>query len=550
MSLTAKELHETGERLFSKRTSLVALWQEQAENFYVERADFTVSRNMGDTLAENLTTSYPIMVRRDLGNSFGSMLRPIDQEWFHTGVQYDDEDNESKRWLEWAATTQRRAMYDRSSLFVRATKEGDHDYATFGQNVISIELNRARNALLYRCWHLRDVAWYENEEGKIGGIFRKWKPTARDLKRMFKDRVHKSVADQAQGGQGRDPFKEFNCMHIVVEADMYSGKQVRQPYVSIYYDIDNDHVMEDVGSWTQVYNIARWQTVSGSQYAYSPATVAALPEARLLQSMTLTLLEAGEKATNPPMIGVEEALRSDLNIFAGGFTAVDSRYDDRLDKVLRPLTTDKYGMPIGFDMQRDSRALIADCFFLNKLNLPNRAPEMTAYEVGQRVQQYIRDAMPLFEPMENDYNGGLCEQTFELMLRNGAFGAPDMMPKRLRGKEIQFKFESPLHDAIERRKVSVFMEGRAMLAEAIALDPSCRAMVDAKTALRDGLTAIRFPAKWVNSEEKVRAAEDADRAAAEQQQILQSMQAGADVATTMSESAKNQAAAQSMALAA
>lgn len=546
MSLKAKELFETGERLFSKRSSLVSLWQEQAENFYVERADFTVSRNLGETLADNLSTSYPIMVRRDLGNSFGSMLRPSDQEWFHTGVQYDDaEDNESRRYLEWAATTQRRAMYDRSSLFVRATKEGDHDYATFGQNVISIELNRARNGLLYRCWHLRDVAWFENEEGKIGGIFRKWKPTARDLYRLFKDKVHKKVEEQAKGGGGKDPLKEFHCMHIVVESDM-SDKGFRQPYTSIYYDIENEHVIEAVGSWTQIYNIARWQTVSGSQYAYSPATVAALPEARLLQSMTLTLLEAGEKATNPPMIGVEEALRSDLNIFAGGFTAVDARYDDRLDKVLRPLTADRYGMPIGFDMQRDSRALIADCFFLNKLNLPNRAPEMTAYEVGQRVQQYIRDAMPLFEPMENDYNGGLCEQTFELMLRNGAFGSPDMMPKRLRGKEIQFKFESPLHDAIERRKVSVFMEGRAMLAEAIALDPSSRGMVDAKVALRDGLTAIRFPAKWVNSEEMVRAIEDQDKAMAQQQQLLAAMQQGADVATSVTEAGKNQAAAQAM----
>ena len=37
-----KQLHEYAESLFSKRSSLMLLWQEQAENFYVQRADFTV----------------------------------------------------------------------------------------------------------------------------------------------------------------------------------------------------------------------------------------------------------------------------------------------------------------------------------------------------------------------------------------------------------------------------------------------------------------------------------------------------------------------------
>lgn len=537
--MTPKELNEIGTRLFAKRQPFISLQQEIAENFYVERADFTVSRSLGETFADNLSTSYPILTRRDLGNAIGSMLRPSGQEWFHTGVLYDEiDDNDERRWLEWATETQRRAMYDRSATFVRATKEADHDYASFGQNVVSVQLNRRANGLLYRCWHIRDVAWFENDEGKIGGVFRKWKPTARDLFRQFKDRVHPKVREQAVGGSGKDPFREFNCVHMVVEADMADGKFM-QPYVSIYYDIENDHVIEMVGSWTLIYNVARWQTVSGSQYAYSPATVAALPEARLLQAMTLTLLEAGEKYVNPPMIGVEEALRTDLNIFAGGFTGVDARYDERLGEVLRPLTQDKSGMPVGFEMKSDSRAIISDCFFLNKLSMPARGPEMTAYEVGQRVQQYIRDAMPLFEPMEMDYNGGICEMTFETMLRAGGFGSPDSMPRRLRGKEIQFKFESPLHDSIERQKVSTFMEGRAMLAEAIALDPSTRGMVDAKQALRDGLNAIRFPAKWVRSEAAVREIEDADRAAAQTQQLLQTMQQGADVAATVTEAGAN-----------
>ena len=47
-------------------------------------------------------------------------------------------------------------------------KEADHDFAAFGQCAISTEVNTAGNGLLDRCWHLRDLAWFEDEEGAIG----------------------------------------------------------------------------------------------------------------------------------------------------------------------------------------------------------------------------------------------------------------------------------------------------------------------------------------------------------------------------------------------
>ena len=527
-----KKLFELGEQLFSKRSSLLNLWQEIAENFYPERADFTFQRDPGTDFAGILTTSYPIIIRRDLGNYFSFMLRPVDKTWFKMGIS--DDDNlplDAKAWMEWASKIQRRAMYDPATQFVRATKEGDHDFASFGQCVISVELNRTRSHLLYRCWHLRDVAWAENEEGVVGTVVRKWKPTARDLVSLFgSSKVHPEVAAIAQ----RAPFEEVNCRHIVVEADMADGKW-NTPYVSMYYDADHSHVMEQIGVYSKIYVIPRWQTVSGAQYAYSPATVAALPDARLLQSMAYTLLEAGEKHTNPPMIAVQEAIRSDISIYAGGITWVDAAYDEKMGEVLRPLTQDKSGMPIGMDMMRDTRAMLAEAFFLNKLNLPTRAPEMTAFEVGQRIQQYIRDALPLFEPMETGYNGSICEETFSLLLRSGAFGSPFDIPQGLRGANIQFKFESPLHEAIEREKGNRYMEGQQFVANTIQIDPTAGLIIDSQKALRDVLDGIGIPAKWVRSEEDVQKIIQQQQQQQQSQQMLQGMQQGADVAKTLGE---------------
>jgi hypothetical protein len=129
------------------------------------------------------------------------------------------------------------------------------------------------------------------------------------------------------------PNEEFECMHMMLEADMYERRSgAHGTYWSIYYDHGNEHVIQEVNTWNQEYAIPRWQTVSGSQYAFSPATVAALPDARLLQAMTYTLLEAGEKVTNPPMVATQDVVRSDVAIYAGGITWVDRDYDEKLGR--------------------------------------------------------------------------------------------------------------------------------------------------------------------------------------------------------------------------
>lgn len=563
--MNAKELNETAELLYGKRSTLLSLWQEQADNFYPERADFTYQRTLGTDFAANLMSSYPVVVRRELADQITTMLRPTAKPWFHpTPVDIEREDNEAKRWLQWAETTQRRAMYDRKTMFTRATKEGDNDFACFGQLVMSIRLNKFANALLYRTHHLRDCAWMEDEEGAICAVFRKWKPHARDLERMFAGKVHANVTAFTKTGK---PFEEIECLHMVVASDMYSGpidtyerdavtggstpsrrdiaqgEREKYPWVHVVYDRANLHLMTASCSHNKEYIVPRWQTVSGSQYAFSPATVAGLPEARLIQAMAYTLLEAGEKVTNPPMIATIDAVRSDMAIYAGGTTWVDRDYDERLGEALRPMNIDAKGMPLGMEMIQDSRSMLAQCFYLNKLTLPVHRPTMTAYEVGQYVAEYIRNAMPIFEPMEQSYNGDMCEVTFDVLRRGGAFGNPMDWPPSLQGADLQFRFESPLHDAIEQQKGQKFLEGSQLIAQALTLDQSAGALPDVKVALRDALMGIGYPAKWVRPEVTVQQIEDQQRAATEAQQTMAAMQQGSEVVKNLAPAIQAQAAA-------
>lgn len=495
----------------TKRWAILPFWQELAEQFHPFRAQFTRQFYLSEQFTDIHLTSYPMIVARELQNTFASMLRPRDQEWFRMTIDRKERlDKQGKAWLEYATGVQRRAMYDRQAMFTRATKEGDQDFAIFGQAAITRETDRANTRMLYRTWHLKDTFWAEAPDGSVGEVYREWKPAAINLAKQFpkyasNEKIAKIVKD--------DPYREIECMHVVIPGEDYDRvplagqtkpNKFRTPWVSIYLDVENSEVLEEVGSYSRIYTIPRWQTVSGSQWAYSPAAVAGLPDARLIQAMTLTLMEAGEVTVRPPLVATQDAVRSDVAIYAGGVTWVDAEYDERLGEALRPLMmTQGSGLSVGAEMMKDAREKLAEAFYLNKLGLPAPDREMTAYETGQRIQEWIRQALPLFEPVEAEYNAAICEDTFEALMREGAFGPHQWIPQSLRGQQIRFEFESPLHQATERKKGQLFLQAEQLITQAVQLDPNVAAEFDASTALREALEGVGVPATWLRDPEEV-----------------------------------------------
>lgn len=518
------------EKLFNRNEQL-GLWQQVAENFYPERADFlTTHKGVGYEYVDYLSSSYPIVVRRDLGDSFGGMLRPRGQQWFVTKTNRDDSDLDTaaRVFLEKATKAQYRAMYDRVAQFTKATKQGDHDFASFGQAILSAEINMKDVALLYRDWHLRDVVWWEDAYGQICGVARKWKCSASDAAKYFKDNIHSEVKRKAADTASNSAYEKDQCFyHIVLKAEEYDYKPSMdnqgyfREYISLWLDPTNKFVMEESPRLTSYYIIPRWQTVSGSQYAHSPAVVAGLPDARLIQAMTYTLLRAGEKAVDPPMAAIQEVVQSDIPMYPGGVTWVDSDYDGKIADAIQPFQNDYRALPTVLGMQEAQMRMIETAFYINRLSMPPVTHEMTAEEARYRVQQYIRQALPLFEPLEQEYNAPLCENTFQLLLSVNAFGPRNSIPESLSGAEIEFKFESPLIEARDQELARTFVDSKALIAEAAEIYPAAAKMLNAEIALRDALLGRGAPATWVKDEADMA---ELNRMAEEEQKQLRAAQ--------------------------
>lgn len=530
MYQSVKDIVDHANGLFSDRQQFISLWQEIAENFMPTRADFTGSHIAGNDLASNLKTSYPLLLARDLTNTIGAMLRPKETEWFSPDINVQQEiDIEAQRYMESIGYIMRRAMYDPDANFSSATKQADADYAIFGQAVISCEFSKKTNSLLYRNWHLRDVAWCESVHGRIDKIFRRWKPTISGLKELFGDNIHESLKQKLRGKDGHK--QKVNVIHAIIPAESWAhDSKIQQPFISLFIDCDNNHIMEEKGSVSRMYAIPRAQRVGCSPYAYSIATVAALPDTRLLQQLSYIMLQAGELAIEPPMIGKEGALRSDLALYSSAVTWVDSEYDERFGEALRPIQMDKSGLAFGLDLIERTKNGLYDAFMLNKVALPPMAQAMTATEVSFRVQEYIRQALPLFEPMESEYNGQLCDITFDVLSANGAFGSPDIIPESLSGKDIRFKFRSPLTEAMEKQKAARFQELSGIIAGALPVYEDAAALIDFKVTIEDVLQGIGIPSKWIKTRSEFEADKQAKEDAIQTQQLLANIQQGAQTA--------------------
>jgi hypothetical protein len=481
----------------------------------------------------------PVLAHRDLGNSLSAMLRPRGMAWFHprTGDEAVNNDASARAWLDNKGDVMRRIMYDQRSQFTRATKQGDHDFVAFGQTPIAVDLNKYQNGILYRAFHLKDVVWCENDELIIDIVHHNWAHEARALLRKFPDTVSQKVKDLLD----KEPYREIKCRRIFLPADDYDlaekkpKNKDRFPFVAIMVDCENDTILEEVPARRVGYVIPRWQTVPGSQYAHSPCIVAALPDARLLQQITLTLLEAGQKAVDPPLKATKEAIVGAVNAYSGALTWVDNEYDERMGAALEPLIdTSRFNFGFGQTREEKIERVIQEAFFLNVINLPEATggDKMTAYETQERVKEYIRRALPLFEPMEVEYNGGLCEMTWNLCMDLNAFGSFEDMPPVLASRDIVWQFESPLQAANERVKSEAFKNSAELLAVAAQIDPTTRADFDVSKAFRDALSGVAR-ADWIVPIEQANAAKQRAAQVAAATQAANAMATGADVATKM-----------------
>lgn len=503
------DLLSAGDRLFSKKFQLDTLWQILAEEFYPERADFTRSRVDGDEYAEGLYESVPPQNRRELGNAIGAVLRPRGKNWYKLKIRgLKRGSDQAEQWLDWARERLRDLLYARRSGYQLAMSMGDHDFVSFGNRVTAITEGRERDGVRFDLVHLRDIAAAQNRYGEVDTIHRKYRRTLRDVMEQFGE---DGLSASQKSLHDKDPYAEIELRHVCIPsavADVLSrkGKKANKgkPYTSITINCEARTILREGGYFEFPYAMGRWERTDSSPYGYSPAAMLGLIDARLLQAQSRMILDAAERVIDPPMIATRDAVLGGVNTYPGSVSWIDADYDERLGQALRPLETGA-NIPLGLEMKQDTRQILMSAWHLNKLNLPSDK-EMTAYETGERIAEYIRSIGPILEPPEVD-NAAVLDVAFTIGMRIGWFGSTADIPQELRGKDVEFEFDTPVALAYARQKVARAQETvtvAAMIAQATGR-PDVFDNIDMDDIARSAIKGIDGEAKWLVPEDAVRA---------------------------------------------
>lgn len=504
----AKRWEKRGDELFQVQQMHCQFWQRQCEIFYPERADFTSQNPDAAERYENIFTGIPQLMRRDMANNLGAMLRPRGEDWMKAVARPARlmKSEEIRQWCEDATDTQRNIIYAPSANFARAMSESDNDYVAIGNSVVALTDNDRRTGLLFTCLHPRDCAWAENAEGVVDELHRKLSLTVSQAAKMFgRDKLPKEWQDRLEG----TPHSKVTVRQCVAPIDTYDyapGEKRPLPkfrYHSIWIACGAKEPFLSEGYFASFpFLVRRWMTVSGEAYGRSPCAGVALADSRTLNVSEAATLKAIEWQVDPPKIVVDEAVIGDIKLVAGEVTYVNP-WDSKNGKPIENVEAGESRIGMEFAAQRAQFLGLA--FFQNVLKLPDR--ELTAYEARERLKLLVREAAPIIEPMEAE-NARLMDATFERIMGHDGFEEP---PEELQGAEVVFEFETPLTSARKELKAANVVAKAQQIGIMAELWPDVVDIVDSDEMGTEAFADV--PAKWLRKKEEV-AQIRADRAEA------------------------------------
>ncbi|CAN7293916.1 portal protein [Neorhizobium sp. LjRoot104] len=549
-----RDLLEIDGRMFAAKESIDSLHQEIAEFFYPERANFTQEITYGQEFASHLTDFSPVLIRRELGNAIGSMVRPADREWFKAATSNPDVARRRgpSMFLEFMTTVNRSILYSNDSNYRRAAGQNEQDFATFGMGWTQVSYNKARDNLMFRTHHGKDCAGSEGPDGRVDHVHRKCDMTAHAMAYWFGESELPQPVKNAL--KKKDTTSKFKLRHIFIPVDKYEPYR-KFPKGAKWADVyvtEGGKILQEQPAFTFDYIVDRWQTVSGMFYAFSPATIIALPQARMIQRMAMSIIEAAEKTLDPPVIAMEDVVTSPIDLSSRGVTYIDSEYDERLGPAIRTVDFGK-NPGLGVDALTDARGLLADAFYINKLQpmAALQGRDITAYQASQVVQEYIRNALPLFEPIEDEWTGRTLDLVTEKVMRAGGYGPVDAngvpvdMPEELLGQNLVYEFNNSLKEARDRQTINAFHESGDLIAKAMQLDPTMVVEVDVRQSFRDAFQSVPGGhADWLVDAEQAAQSRAQAQAAQAQQSMMQQVGQGAEVAGQVGNAAQQLQAAE------
>lgn len=536
MSDEADQILKEQSELASKRANFDSFWQAIAHRVLPNSANFTEQTSEGEMRTERVFTSTPITANDRFAAFIHEGMTPRDQVWHTLEPEDEDlkEDHEVSEYLERLGKALFAARYRPTANFTSQRHDCYLSAGAFGNYCLFID-EMPGSGTRYKSIYIGEVFWAENHQGIVDTLYRKFPLQGRQAIQKFGKDLPPKIAEAAQ----KEPFRCFDFIHCVKpNEDIRQGRRdfAGMPIASRYVSCDEKSIIQRGGYTSFPYAVGRFLKSPSEVWARSPAMTAFGP-ILTLNEQKKTVLRAGQKAVDPPILLQEDGILEAFDLRAGAlnYGAVGSNGDP----LVHPLNTGAK-VELGVELMGLEEKDINDAFLVSLFQILSDQPQMTATEVLSRMQERAQILSPTTARLESEDLGPMIAREIDLLMRDSSHRwILEDMPEALRERGGAYKivYNSPLAKARRAGDALAITRSLEIGGVAAQLDPDAILVMDVPEAYREICDINGVPAKVMRSKEDVEALK-------QQRQQQQLLAAAAEMAPGMAGAAKDVAQAE------
>jgi len=522
----------------SERQNWESLWQDISDLVEL-RNDFVVNRAKGQPRHNRVFDSTAIRSNSQLAAGLESFLVNPRTKWFELRIPGEvGERDDVKRWLAEVRDLMLEHFSKPEVNFYPAVHEGLMELGAYGTMVHFLEDQTDGPSPRFVSRPLPEVFLRESDNGRIDTLYRKFKLSARQAAQMYgadnlPERIQKKLSSGKQNEQ------EDFLQAVVPREDFNPNKaQTRdnKAWRSVHFAMGKGERVRESGFDEFPFTVARWSKATGEVYGRSP-TMEVLPDIRMLQEMSKTVIRAAQKIVDPPLLVQDEGAMNPVKTMPGGLNYFRSSVAGSQQAPIQPLQTGSQ-VDIGVDLIQQRQAAVQQAYMIPEiLGLISRGDSspLKATEVVGRQQQALRQLAPILARIQNEFLAPAVDRTFAVMLRREMLPEP---PEVIRGEDFNVEFVSQAALAQQAAENENVLNWLQQVLPVLQIDPNAANNIDTDEFVRTTAEKNNVPPELLMSREAVENQRARQAQQAQQQNLVQTLSEAGPGIQSLSEGAK------------
>lgn len=407
------------------------------------------------------------------------------------------------------------------------------DFAVAGWGVLYEDIDRKKGGgYTFQTWPVGECFIASTRaDGVVDTIYREYSLTATQIVSQFgKHRVSNAVLNAFENR----PDDKFKIAHVIEPRDVKVPIERRvllpkqMPFASYHVEIETKHILKESGYNEFPCAVPRFRKIPGSCYGIGIMSVA-LPDAKSANALMRDTLRSAEIDVLGMWIAEDDGVLNPRTVRIGGGKIITANKVDSMKRL-----DSGSGFQVGDALLDRLQAGIRRKLMADGLSQHYNQPP-TAAEVYARVDMIRQQLGPLYGRAQAELLIPILERSFGLAYRAEVLGEA---PEDLQGRNLSFKFVSPLARAQKLEEVASIERLMGSMGAVLEINPDALDNIDTDAIPQVLAQGLGVPTSILRTEDKLQAyrqqkAQAQQQAAAQEQKALAAQQVTGAIANGM-----------------